>query len=577
MRMDYDLLVDHLSGNGLEIVARSFLDSPAIVVQCAIGDHQVKLVHFEKKEEFTELPRFHVVNPEQYGQIAHLLYSEGSPYGFLCISDRDSISVNYDQPHLAIEASLQRHIALLSRALLDPDWNMKELVREFGANWEFLCDESSELVLAIENRNQTINIFKPVQGASAGFDSKYLGITDSSEDLNSYSHIVMSSRDGRRRKSHAKGFVLSVPELPAPPRNGSCLGEWYINLLQNLPDTARQEFVNRSGGYKSTEFWVVINGPTPSGMVWFALHLKSKSKGSLPKSIGQLEKWTLGAQRVALFNKEAVMPRSGANTSLSMKSVLLVGCGSVGCEIAMRLGSAGISHLFLTDPDTFSIDNLYRHTLPVEYIGMPKSIALSWELKAKYPWMHANGFLSSLLDEDVKLKSTLESFDLVVIAIGSPTQERLFHDFLIEKKVKAPVINTWLEGYGIGGHATLDIPESKGCLKCAYVDPETLGRGLSSNLNFLEDNQSLVVNHAGCGQLYLPYSGLHSAQTALIATDLAIKYLRGQLQTSSKVSWKGDGNEAISEGFLVTHRFENFDQSLKVMPLHNEHCDLCNE
>ncbi|WP_318351667.1 hypothetical protein [Klebsiella pneumoniae] len=41
-------------------------------------------------------------------------------------------------------------------------------------------------------------------------------------------------------------------------------------------------------------------------------------------------------------------------------------------------------------------------------------------------------------------------YDLIIIAIGAPTQERLFHDYLIKEKINVPVINTWVEGYGIG-------------------------------------------------------------------------------------------------------------------------------
>ena len=137
--MDYDFLADHLSGKGHVVIARSFQDQPAIVIRCDIGDYQVELVHFEHRE-FTQLPLFFVANPQQYGQIAHLLFGEGDALGELCVSDSDSISVNYEQPHLALETSLERHIELLGRALLDADWNKQELVREFGANWSFLCD-----------------------------------------------------------------------------------------------------------------------------------------------------------------------------------------------------------------------------------------------------------------------------------------------------------------------------------------------------------------------------------------------------------------------------------------------------
>lgn len=48
-------------------------------------------------------------------------------------------------------------------------------------------------------------------------------------------------------------------------------------------------------------------------------------------------------------------------------------------------------------------------------------------------------------------RDLLMKYDLIIIAIGAPTQERLFHDYLIKEKINVPVINTWVEGYGIGG------------------------------------------------------------------------------------------------------------------------------
>jgi molybdopterin/thiamine biosynthesis adenylyltransferase len=50
---------------------------------------------------------------------------------------------------------------------------------------------------------------------------------------------------------------------------------------------------------------------------------------------------------IRLFNKERIIPRSGADISLQNKKVLLVGCGSVGSQIANQLASTGIGHLTL--------------------------------------------------------------------------------------------------------------------------------------------------------------------------------------------------------------------------------------
>lgn len=292
------------------------------------------------------------------------------------------------------------------------------------------------------------------------------------------------------------------------------------------------------------------------------------------ESTHDLDNWNVEPIRIQVFNKEQVMPRSGADIALSEKSILLVGCGSVGGELADKLCSAGVGNLTLCDPDLFSPDNIYRHVLSMRFIGVGKALALVAHLKGKYPWLQATPHTDWLLD--LRKKAFLDSFDLIVIAVGSPTHERKFHDFLVQEKIRTPVLYTWLEGYGIGGHAILDIPGKKGCLQCAYIDHATCSRGLSSNLNFLAANQDLTINHAGCGNLYLPYGFTAAAQTALIAANLGLDYLRGRVSESFKVSWKGSDHDARQRGARTTHRYEQFHRNLEHMLLLNEHCDLCN-
>jgi molybdopterin/thiamine biosynthesis adenylyltransferase len=259
--------------------------------------------------------------------------------------------------------------------------------------------------------------------------------------------------------------------------------------------------------------------------------------------------------------------------SLANKSVLLIGCGSVGSEIAHRITSAGIGELTISDPETFNEDNLYRHTLSVNDIDYSKSAAVAVDLRLKHPWAVIEP-LSNRLEAFRDIEG-LHSFDLIIVAIGSPTQELVFHDFLQSADAATAVMNVWVEAYGVGGHATLDIPNSKGCLRCAYVDPETLTRGLSSNLNFLEPNQDLTVTHAGCGNQFLPYSGVAASYTATMTVDLAVQYLVGDTHVSSKISWKGSQKDAELHGFRMTHRYRNFARPLQVLPLHNRECDVC--
>lgn len=267
------------------------------------------------------------------------------------------------------------------------------------------------------------------------------------------------------------------------------------------------------------------------------------------------------------------MPRGGGSLDLRGKSVLLVGCGSVGGELALRLTSAGVGRLAVSDPDVFLEENLYRHVLSALDIGRLKSAAIAREIALRHPWAKVEPRFERL--EDLRRPGSLSGFDLVAIAIGSPTVERVFADYCRKEAVNVPVMNCWLEGHGIGGHAILAIPGTKGCWHCAYVDPKTLTRGLTSKLNFLEPGQVVLRNLGGCGAQFLPYSALAASCTATMAADLAVRFLAGEVNTSSTVSWKGSDADVRRTSLGVTWRYRSFAEPLTILPLHDPHCDLC--
>ncbi len=213
-------------------------------------------------------------------------------------------------------------------------------------------------------------------------------------------------------------------------------------------------------------------------------------------------------------------------------------------------------------------------------MGLNKAHAIADQLYLQFPWLKCSSLPPTFYKNSTLLNlrspELLNNYDLIIIAIGSPTHERLFHNYLSQLSSPPSVIYTWLEGYGIGGHAVLDVGTSSGCLRCAYVDPETGKRGLASNLNFFKPDQNIVKNYAGCGEMYIPYGAIHSTQTAVMASDLAVRYLEGKITESKKVSWKGEEHDALEQGIELSPRFEIFNSSLKKLPLHHPLCDCCN-
>lgn len=577
--VDYDLILKHFLDSDFEVEPSQYLDKDTIMVTIEIDGNLLNLVHF-CMDELTELPLFFLKDPFKLGVLAHVQTTpKYKDLGFICVNHLESVSVNFERPELAFEESISRHIKLLHSIITNSEFNHSELLREFNTNWyrntlSLIGKSPKKLFCTLSTQTFTqLNLYRPtVKDSVMSISASFAAVPSENSDL-----CVERFLDIKSRQHHkdAACFFLPLENInPVIPTTSDELKGWLLEAINKLPSQAKAEIDTKLFSYRAKEFWLIINTDTPSGKSWVGLRLNCDKKKTFPINKEKIVKWRIEPIYVETFNKELMLPRSGAIPSLDKKSVLLVGCGSVGSEVADKLGASGIGRIDITDPDSFSTSNLYRHTMSGFMINWPKSLSVSNQLLEKYPWVKSESFNSELLR--LRDQSILKKYDLIIIAIGSPTHERLFHDYIIKSKIKVPIINCWLEGYGIGGHSVLDIPNKKGCLRCAYVESKTGIRGLSSNLNFLEPNQNVVKNYAGCGEMFIPYGANNSAQTALITTNLAIEYLRGNIKESSKVSWKGDSKDAESEGLTVTARYKTFTQSLRKLTLRHPLCDICN-
>lgn len=549
---------------------------PTVVVTHEIAGNRVQLA-LKPKEKYLTLPVFLLLKPNQYGKLAHVTVPSGEQplYGIVCVNAPESLSINFDCPLLVVKDSLERHIALLELALSDPDWNRRELLREFYSNWSFLCLNPNKRPLLInfsEPKLQRVDVYEPSIGAEYGLRS-YFVAHPSDAKISKLSEMQFAIQSDSRKVA-GKAIVIPIENLTPAPSPQESIKEWYIDTINNLNESTKVQLKELFGQWRDKRYWLVFTAVTVDDeRTWFALELTSKHKKALPMTVERIESWSISPVNVRVFNQENVLRRGGGNTSLVDKKVGIVGVGSVGSEIAHKLSAAGIRELTFIDPDNYEIDNLYRHILPQAYVDLPKAIGMVYRCHSQFPWSDSKYAAMELLkfSQDYRL----DLYDLLIIAIGDPTQERFFKQHLIDNNIDITTLNCWLEGYGVGGHAVLDINGQKGCLLCAYVDMAEGTRGLHSNLNFIEANQEVMKSIAGCGNQFISYGAVSSAQTAVMASSLAIQYLEGKQTTSCKVSWKGTDDDATAQGIALTHRYYHFKESLQLLPLLNEDCDVC--
>ena len=546
-------------------------------VEFVAGGQTVTLTH-TFPDELLHLPRFHLVGGHGFGRLAHVLAVEDEDGGEVCIADAPSTALNTDRPELAYRDTVKQHVRLLTRLIECPAYNWKEQLREFDVYWGILCYKaaaaSAELFVAWDgDEAEGLQVRPPRANLGTDLQNRPIALAGKLANDPRLASIRVSAEWGTRQVV-GKSVAARLCDLEPAPRTHGDLLSWYFRAVGRADSMSRRE-LRRLFKKKSSQYWLVFSGPIPDGEAMFAIHWHTRSRSALPASEAEAEAggWTATPYRVRSLSRASLVPRGGGSLDLRSKSVLLVGCGSVGSELALRLTSAGVGRLTVSDLDKLSEENLYRHTLSVKDIGRLKSEALAAEIALKHPWAEVTHWPTRL--EGLRERAVLQAFDLVVIAIGSPNVERVFSEYCGQERLGVPVLNCWLEGYGIGGHAIVAVPGAKGCWHCAYVDQKTLTRGLTSNLNFLAPNQVVMRNQGGCGTQFLPYSGIAAGYTASIAADLAVRFLDGHVTHSSKVSWKGADAEARQARLKVTWRYRHFVDSLRIVPFHDRNCNLC--
>ena len=551
-------------------------DGSTLTLEFEVGERRIALVH-DFPVELVRVPKFRLADGYP-GKLAHVDVDANGGPGEVCITDAGSTAVNTDNPELVYLETVREHVALLTRLIEDPAYNRAEQLREFEAHWEILCRTEhgrlNELFVAWDGHETESLQVKPAR-IDSGTDLRKTPIALAGALANHRQlAAVRETAEWESRQNVGKALGVPLSGVAPAPASREELLPWYFSAVDRADRAARHDF-RRLHKKRSRDYWLVFSAPIPDGQIVFAIHWHSASEGSLPSSEAEAEdrRWTATPYRVRSLSRGTLVPRGGGSLDLRRKSVLLIGCGSVGSELALRLTSAGVGRLTVSDPDRFSEENLYRHVLSVKDIGRFKTEAIACETVLRHPWAEVTPWCERL--EELRDPAVLQRFDLVVIAIGSPTVERVFAEYCRQAALGVPVISCWLEGYGIGGHAILAMPGAQGCWHCAYVDPQTLTRGLTSNLNFLKPGQVAMRNHGGCGTQFLPYSGIAASWTATMAADLAVRFLAGEVAKSSKVSWKGGDVEAMRASLEVTRRYRRFGESLRILPLHDENCDLC--
>ncbi len=522
-----------------------------------------------------EFPIVKLLDISEVGKMAHV-----NSVCTVCIEESDSVLINLYESVKVVERYLQEIQKLLDNGRLGAyrDQLMDEYEGYFNAqikdsvNSFYKASERLEYIyLKGTQVSKNKDIFNRAQTYS--YPAILLGIDKPlPENYSNASHINSTT---------IKAIHIPLSKQILPPSNAEKISLNYLyDIIKNLTKE-NQKNLNKllKKDNLKRQFFILLSVPrTENERTQLLLEFSSKNKLKHPLTEFS-DDWMIDLYSIDRHNKEYLLERGGAENSLQNKRVTIVGCGSVGGEIAYMLAKAGIGNLTLVDNDVMQPDNIYRHRLGGNIINyLPdrktgkvkqytKTIALKKSLEKDLPYINVD-IRSEKFEQILKEDFVTES-DMIIIAIGSPMPSFIINEELKKIGIKK-VIFCWNEPASFGGHIVqLNLQEC--CLECLYTSDDTGELGISK-LALVKPSPKISKNLTGCGGVFTPFSYLDSSQTALLASKQCIRALQSEID-STAISWKDEGNGMLE----TTQRYDDMN-TIEISSIKcSQKCKVCND
>jgi molybdopterin-synthase adenylyltransferase len=490
------------------------------------------------------------------------------PDGFVCYLPKENLVLNRSAPGAILSDAIEKSIKVLEDGFSGK--NKEDFIDEFDAYW--IAYQHATPIRSFVNPDE--NTRKIVVALSNDKDSKlgYEYVSDNETTPIQFWH-----------KSPGLGYQngVYVPLLPGSFVNlfdSSSLTAKEIReaVLRNISPKNKKLLKKLTRKYKREEI-VVIKLPRPSGgEVLFAVLFKGVHRDHPLNEHGQADKiipLTLYRQ-----DKTYLLPRGGATSFVQDKKVALIGCGAVGGYIAIQLIQSGILNLTLVDHDLLTSENVFRHVLGKEYLGKSKADALKIELENKYPYVTVKSLSIPIEEAISKTIFDPSKFDLIIMATGDDNLSLKINKLLYLQGTRTPVLYSWLEPYGIGGHVFVINKGNKGCFQCLFTSLHK-GCEFSNRASFVAPGQSFTKDISGCANRFTPFSALDASSTSSLAIRIAVKTLTGVITENLVFSWKGDSTDLLNAGFSSSERYKTIDDKTlsKGVNVYSPLCPVCGE
>lgn len=265
--------------------------------------------------------------------------------------------------------------------------------------------------------------------------------------------------------------------------------------------------------------------------------------------------------------------RGGEGLPNGSKRICVIGCGSLGAQVAFLLAQAGYD-LTVIDPEALDWENVGRHVL-----GGPRSICQN---KAK---ALANHLHQQLPHRDIKFHETtwmsvwgkspdaMMECDIIVSTTGDWASEAALNRLNRNVPGFPRLVFGWTEAHALAGHALI-VCDVGGCLSC----------GMSGTGHFSQEvilwNEGTMLPVPACGGFYQPYGPIDLAQIQGMIARAVMDVAEDRVKKSEHRVWLGDLGHIDKLGGTLSSVWTQLDvgsgfREYRSQWATNSNCGLC--
>lgn len=471
--------------------------------------------------DFVELPKIWVLErPEKLkGFKPHFVVGDR-----LCYANKAQVLLDRYHPAEYVAGCLKKASSLLEELSLKDYPN--DTHEEFLAYWPgdpvlIDCPESTKGLVAL-------NLFKTRNSGKIWLLS--------SEPANATTRLekIGWSSDAQNKDNC---FVIRSPVVPSalgnawPPKSLADLFGWLRQIDRKTYDRIHTELANK-WILKTPLAAFMIRTPTVDYGFYISVDMNRRKTYQRKPSLYRdylLDKRSIKTPN--LFSGYSFDPsyihlrNTPGEKSLANRSVMVVGCGTIGGYLATylaRLGAGTRGRLILVDPDVLLPQNLGRHVLGMGALFQNKAEAIAELIRSEFP--HLNVVTRPA---DVRKVKEILSVDLLLDATGEEALSMALNERLVQQRMralKAPAaLHVWIAGAGAAIQSLFVDSLDLACYRCLRIDHD--GR-LVPRFSVLKDESKSPLVRVGCDS-FMPFPVSTSVQAASLALETVLDWLRG--------------------------------------------------